>query len=362
MERVAADGKRELLDILVNPVEFDTLFLGYGWFYIDFEEAAEQLRGVLNKHPSWYVPRSLLAGALAHAAMSRNSAEMARDALKEIQAPLQLAGDNPLVLVNCLYVLMWTHEILGDDDLERQRIAADVAARLDKHPQYAVGSLIRAAYYESIGETPKALRAWKDMLTYGRGATNLWPMAALFVAGEIEPKRDLDTIGPEPRIADVSRAYLMAISRDERQRQQARDAFERGKDHWQTWMMRHMLIQIPLLLGDVQNARQQCRQWLSMSASGNHGLEDGSWWDRESIEFLAEVPQSSLDPNSNDSGEQWFANYQRGFLRYEEGDLDAAAHHFAECSPIRRPSRSGWRRYWAVLIEQHIKTLQEHRK
>ena len=46
--------------------EFDQLFLGYAYFYVNHEVSAELLRKVLEQHPTWIVPRRAFSLAPCH--------------------------------------------------------------------------------------------------------------------------------------------------------------------------------------------------------------------------------------------------------------------------------------------------------
>jgi len=53
------------------------------------------------------------------------------------------------------------------------------------------------------------MKAWDDLLEYGKGAMVFWPIAELFRAGEIERIKSLKAREPERQIAQ---AYVLALS------------------------------------------------------------------------------------------------------------------------------------------------------
>jgi len=288
---------------------------------------------------------------LAHAALADEgdaSAENAERALAEVQAPRQLAGDNPFVIMGCLYVYNTAIRKLGPGREEVERAAEELVHKLDRHSDYPVGGLIRAQYYETVGNEDGALQAWRDTLQHANGFIYFWPTAAL-LRDEISPETELQNRGPA---AEIAQAYLWALSEDPRFRMKAEAKFDELKEHCDTWIMRNTLIQIPLLLRKPDIAREQAKQWIEAPSTGKEGLDD-DWWDKECLEFLALKEESTLDVDSDDLNERFYANYQRGFLSYAEADLSKAAKHFSECA-ASLSSRAGFRRLWARALAQRI--------
>ena len=56
--------------------DFDLLCLSYATFYVDHLRAARQLDAILERHPTWVVPRALLAAAWGYAAGIHENAEL----------------------------------------------------------------------------------------------------------------------------------------------------------------------------------------------------------------------------------------------------------------------------------------------
>jgi hypothetical protein len=303
-----------------------------------------------------------LAIAWSHAARyewthnnDQDGNKYAKDALEEIEAPLVLSGDNPFVLTCCFYVFQTAAEFMEADRETNQLEAKRLSTRLSRdHRDYAIGSLIRAQTYQSHGDTPAAEAAWKDMLKYGNGKLHLWPAAA-FLNGSEDENFDILVALQEKDDdgADLARAYVLALSEDDDVRREAIEIFERLKSDTKTWFGRHTLVQIPLLAGEPLLAKQQCREWIA-NASVRQGIDNDSWWEKESLQFIASGGSSGLRLDSDNPGEKWFTDYQRGMLSMSNRQWDDALEHFAACNEHAYYPRAAFRRFWTMALEEHL--------
>ena len=115
----------------------------------------------------------------------------------------------------------------------------------------------------------------------------MWPAAAFLNGSEDEAYNVLATLKQKnDEWADVARAYVLALSEDEVEKTESLEVFDRLKSQIRTWFGMHTLIQIPLLAGEPGLARQQCMEWRE-NESGREGIDNDSWWEKESIYFLA---------------------------------------------------------------------------
>ena len=323
------------------------MFLGYAWFYVGFHEAALRLEAVLSRHPNWIVPRAVLAGAWEHAAIIQQNEAFARKALAEIPAPMYLAPDNPFVLAHGLGVYNGVSKVLGEDD-ERDRIADEIADKLSLYPKYSVGTLLRAVYYERVKQPAKALGAWQELLEHGQGIVAFWAAAELFRHGDAKAVLKAQGKGPE---LEIAQAYLRAVTGNPNDRKIALKTFERLLPDCKTWLLRHQLIQIPLLLKEPGLAQQQCQTWLK-DAKGEEGFDDENRFDKESIQFLARnMEGQSFDPESSDPQERFYANYQRAFLELSNGYRKDAVKRFQSCDDV---FRALYLKCWARAFGKHF--------
>ena len=85
--------------------DFDELFLGYAVFYVDQEQSMNRLKPILQDHPTWIVPRAILAASMSHLATRKteNAIPLIEEAMGEIEIVQRFAGDNPFILLHCLH-------------------------------------------------------------------------------------------------------------------------------------------------------------------------------------------------------------------------------------------------------------------
>jgi hypothetical protein len=200
--------------------------------------------------------------------------------------------------------------------------------QLERNRDYVVGSVNRAAYYRRVQDRQKEVQAWEDIFRHGRNAARHWAIAELFLEGQENMIKSLDTVDPETRIAQ---AYVLALSPVPSDRKKAFDIFHELTAVKSSWFMRHMLIQIPLLLHDTQTAKDQCATWVRSSDS-EAGFDSEFRWERESIEFLA--GESPWNRDSSDPIERFYANYQEALLAFGDRDISNALQRLSQCGPV----------------------------
>jgi hypothetical protein len=129
--------------------------------------------------------------------------------------------------------------------------------------------------------------------------------------------------------------------------------YDNRKKDCDSWWLRHILIQIPLLLQEEETARNQCREWVDQ-LSGKEGIDDDTFWEKEAIEFLANPDTSVLDEESMNAAEQWFAHYQRGMLCIAAKNWPEAKDHFSYCKDEPYYRRAGLRRFWSSRLLAYL--------
>jgi serine/threonine protein kinase len=307
---------------------YDALFLGYGRFYLDYTQSAEELEAVLRRQRWWFAPQAVLAMAWAHAASDRDDKHLVAKALNEVKIPQSFAEDNPFLQVCCLIVYDVAIELLGpDEDLVLQ--GTRLADSLEKnHPQYIVGALFRGMFFERINQRDRAEKAWRTiLLSQDAGIFYSWPAAALYRDGHeaellrLLPNNDFD--------ADLCRAQVLAASPNQSQREQALEIYRKHVGEAKTWDRRALLIDVLLLLGKSDEARRQCNDWLDHASDDEVRLR---FYFREWVELVAGKAPSSFAINSSDPTVRWWARYQTAFLDYAAGRRDQALAHFSSCA------------------------------
>ena len=154
---------------------------------------------------------------------------------------------------------------------------------------------------------------------------------------------------------DIARAYLFAISGDKSKQDRAMDIYHDRKKDCDSWWMRHILIQIPLLLQHEDTAQKQCEAWLD-HRNEKEGIDDATFWEKEAIEFLAYRDPSTLDVESINPAERWFAHYQRGMLCIAAENWLDAEQHFLYCRNASYYRRAGLRRFWSRRLLAHLES------
>ncbi len=332
--------------------EFDELFLAYAWFYTNPDKAESQLNATVEKHRTWVIPSVLLANLEGHQAMfyegesPERKRKRMKDALQRIQnIPPELVDDNPFLLVGSLFPYAAASQILDDSSGSLAAEANRLAARLDEYPRYAVGGLTRGSFYFRAGNSAKARQAWDDILQYGRGMILHWPASALFLEGEGDEvvARGRDWSDPEARIA---LAYILALSDNPNDQAESLEVFQELAPEADTWLRRHYLIQVPLLLQKPEIAKTQCEAWLQNQEVPELSLPLGGW-EKESIRFIADPTNPSfaprIDESSNDTDKRLFyENYQMALVDFANGRLTGAVTRLEQCSSYDVPQLRWW--------------------
>ena len=326
--------------------DFDELFLGYAWFYTSYEKSASRLEAVVKARRTWIFARTMLASVCAHQALTEeDGAQMMKDALDYIRVPMAVDGDNPFTLNQALFVHSSAIELFGDTSGELVEKANSLAERLDQYPSYVVGSIVRSVYYDRQGDIAKAESAWRDIMAHGHGMTVHWAAAGLCRIGK---ESLVIQHNWEDHEAQIARAYAQALSSQSNERDEARFVFESLKDQAETWFLRRLLIQIPLLLKEPSIASDQSKKWIAEGGAVEVKMT-GDGFAKESIEYLANGPAHVVpfNPRSSDDRERFFANFQMALWDYANGDVRGAVTRLEDC-PSFGPAFWNW---WAAAFQ-----------
>jgi hypothetical protein len=328
--------------------DFDLLCLSYATFYVDHVSSARQLEAILERHPTWIVPRALLAAAWGHAAIVYENQEYARRALHEVEIPVRLAGNNPFVLVCAECVYLPAANVLTGEHAVLDQKAREYAERLADYPKNQVLTNLRALYYLDSGEAPREKRAWDDVLNYGRGFVLEEALAAHLRWGTTTGLPGFRDRGLE---ADTARAYIDAYYG---RCDDAYAVYQQLSKKYCTWYVRYKLLQLLLLLRRENEAREACRMWLKDSM----GVEHFGDWERRSIEFVAGARSPADFTRVGDPVGRFFVHYQLAYLAYARGEHAEAQRHFEECSTWTYPDeRRHWARAFAIRLADDVTTL-----
>jgi len=327
---------------------YDALFIGYGRLFVDFELAASELENALKEHPWWYTPRSLLASAWAHLALVTEDRALMRRAVNETQVPKQFAGESPYLQMSCLWANYIALELFGRD-AELEKEASNLAEQLEiHHPHYLVGALARGRYFERIGNSEKATLAWNELLSKDSGFFHHYAAAGQFGAG-IDASELLSLLRPGKEFdSDICRAYILAVSTDSAMREEARTIYARLVGEAESWYKRHLVVQIKLLLGEVSEARAQCKAWLQDAPSSP---PFDQYYFRETVEMIAEEAPPWFSIHNPNQMVKWVAHYQVGLLDYADGNRESALEHFTFCAQHGFPTMY---RTWAEAFARRL--------
>lgn len=262
--------------------DFDSLFLAYARFYVEYKAAAEELERVLADHPTWVVPRALMAAAWGHAASTHENQAYARRALREIVVPELIAGDNTTVSIGSLGVYLPAMLVLREEAPKCRAEADRIVTRLEGSLENPVVAHMCALYFQAIGDNERQQRAWKGTLRNGSGFLLEGVMAGMYEVNDVDGVLKVQN---ETLEAKVAKAYVLARQLRQQQRQEARQIFRDLNEKHSTWYVRHKLLQILLLLEATGEAKSTCATWLSTS----RGVEHSGHWERKSIAFIAGV-------------------------------------------------------------------------
>jgi tetratricopeptide (TPR) repeat protein len=330
-------GRERVLEILpalkdASPrpgfADYDALFLGYGHFYVDYTVAATELEAVLRDKAWWFAPRAVLASAWAHAARDRGETALIERAISELVVPQSHAEASPFLQTLILYVYDSAIELCGRNP-EWESQATRLALELEtSHPNLLLGALVRGTYFEQINDEERAMRAWRIFVSNSSDEGNFVSFAASAMYRRGQDATLLKELEGKGDSAEIYRAYVLATSAQDSDRAQALAIFEKLRDKPPLWQRRAELIQVPLLLGDTEAAKEQARSWLQNTAPDEGHNYD---WARECIELVAGVAPETFAVDSPDPRVRWNVKYQTAFLQYAEGNYQAALQHFSYC-------------------------------
>jgi serine/threonine protein kinase/tetratricopeptide (TPR) repeat protein len=344
----------ELLEAMPSSKyhDFDELFLGYAWFYFDFEESRARIQRVVDRHPSWHIAQAMLANVGAHVAELNGDPELMKQVLEQNRIPEVLVTDeNRFALMMCCYVYRTALVVLPDDDPKVPEIrskAEEYAKRLAKHPNYSVGTLVLALFHEREGHADLALESCRRLLRHGHGMLLHWACPAFLKAGEAEQiveelgNRELNDL--ESRTA---LAYILALSKNTGDQDDARRIYEEEVVNADTWLERGLVIQIPLLLKQPDIARRQCVEWLNerpqppLTKRFEDELQLPGLLGGAGIPMIRCIAKMNLTESAESEGETygaWYFKWQTAMNLYANGETQRAIDKFNEC--VRAGSES----------------------
>ena len=169
MSRIAPELSQAVLPD--DCPDIDRLFHGYATVYVNFEQAAERLTNVLEKHPSWALARSFRAIAWAHMAEESGSFEKLQQAIDETRVVHTVTPDNRDTLATVVFVGKVAVQLGYDRDNRFDAEVLAAAERLSHHPDYVLGTALRAQYFALLEETSgrravpgKAATVWQELV------------------------------------------------------------------------------------------------------------------------------------------------------------------------------------------------------
>jgi serine/threonine protein kinase len=326
-----------VLDALAAEAGLDSLsehelyFYWYGKLYADPAVCAGKLQELVPKDSDSVFGQALTTAALAHAAVDKHDEERAREAVIRADAVLEIAPNNPWVMVMSLYA----YEVLiqltksGEDYPSYLIEAADeIADRLALHETYLLGRYELALYYDRTGHPGEAKSHYEDCSmvrdttsflmrdAFRRGEGSMTDVISYLESCEntryVRLSRLLVEIGKSPN-HEILAEYEQLINEE--------------KD----LAFRIDALEIPLLLGETEVAKKEATELFRLTEE--YSLV--GYWIRPLAAYIADMPEGNefaMDANNADSRyEQLHVNYWIGLKAISEDDRDLAKESFQAC-------------------------------
>jgi serine/threonine protein kinase len=337
--------------------DIDLLFLGYGMVWVDTAKSVSIIEDVLSRNPNWLICHAILADALIHEGNIAGNRAMTEAAFKKSNALRELMPDNPFTMNVALFshncLIEWRRRAgLPYEDLTES--GAAIAERFqESFPNYALDHQMTAQFYETVGGDEEKLdRAWVRTLENG-GETCQWTaIGALYKRRTSTDMIELiDSLPPEtPRSGwlQVARAYI--LSDIPNRRAEALEVFESFTTQDSTITDRYMAIQIPLLLGETDRARERANEWLSKWAEDPLVKSTANVFPEEQLLRIIATEGATI-PELDNELTLSLSNYLLALLAVSKGERAEAKNCFKQA--IVKPH--GWTDiYWAEAFLHHL--------
>jgi serine/threonine protein kinase/tetratricopeptide (TPR) repeat protein len=341
--------------------DLDLLFKGYALVYLDYELAANAIQEVIDRHPSWIVARAILAGALAHVAQERNSLEYIDRAVDEIRVVLSLVKDNALVTMGGIWVSQVAFDVYcahgrPTDEIRQMGVTLADTLRV-MYPDYSIGHTAAAQFYDTIGDDGAAKQTYLYLLNNTAG----WKMNAipyLYISSSSEEIiRAIQKLDSEDPWVSITKACILA-DMPQRRDEAIRIYKSFTKTHTSPYA-RFKAIQVLLLLGESDEARDDCRKWMKqLSHSGSQRYHhDSARGVVQAIQLIAE--SNSLDRFGQENeklSDQCLKEYVLSLSALAKGNRNGALGHLETCEKL---GNIGFCRYWMRAFKTHLTKDQD---
>ena len=244
--------------------DFDAMFLAYATIDVNNVQSSRTLRDLLKRHPTWILPRAVLASKSALEPIQTRNIVRVKELLQELES-LQRLYPNNHFLEFCQFEVLLQAVETGERTsyapyLELKPKATEIAYKLAGYPP-ALRML--AHYYDIIGDRTKAIGTWHDAMKQGSATVAFDAIGFFYREGLLDEGLQMinnsDQTRPEMRAA---KAYLPADRPDGALEALALfEALTSDTAH-DTWWVRQMASKIPLLLGDSDKAKDIARAWI----------------------------------------------------------------------------------------------------
>ncbi|HBE69419.1 MAG TPA: hypothetical protein DDW52_14840 [Planctomycetaceae bacterium] len=320
--------------------ELDRLFLAYAKIYMDRETAADELRAILQAHPSWMFARAMLAGTLGEYATVTLKPEDARKAIAEATVPALAAPENPFVLMVQLYTHTVACELSPSPDLIEQGIT--IADKLSQYPDYLLGKSMRACFMDRFGNPGDAQQLNRELASE-HGFFAVRSVGRLMRLGDDDFVRKL-----EPKSIDgkLARALLLTqLPGAEEEVSRVTDELMRSEYAQSRWGRENLLVLL-LLSKKGELAKRKCGEWLAEISS------DPTPRRFEANKQMFELFNQDLVKDQADM--HFHIRKHIRFLRaldaYSRGDLDTAIEHIKQFNKV--PNLSVWSFWGQALLQK----------
>ena len=339
--------------------DFEEFFLAYLLSYVDFDRAAETYRRVIEKHPSWLIARTGLAGTLGHIAETTGNIHVIDEALEQTQIVSQLTQDNAHAQMCSLWVYKNAIQLYERNGLpanELKSAGRRIAAELEQADDYVVGQGVCAGFYATVGDEKKAANAWNQVLKLEKGFYSHLAFANIYKNNTTQQTLDIcqSVADKEDLSFRIVEACLWADTLERRQR--SLDFFKQEivtSNYPQVW---YEGIRIPLLLGEYKLAQETCRDWLKRVADdrnikrGAKSVSGSSYLhELPTLQLVVDGPLAEPDETTH----RFQSNHFSGLIHLAKGNPDKAARFFETQVQLKYHDLS---HYWALAYLEKLKT------
>jgi tetratricopeptide (TPR) repeat protein len=330
--------------------------MGYSLVYLETERARQLLEDVLKDNKSWLICHAIYANVSMHSGFNSGNESLIEPAVERLLTTSRFADETPLVLHETLYglthAIQWRKKISKPiDDLKEQ--ACVIAERLAEDPQYAIGLQSSAQFYDTIGESEKAIQLWSQLLDCGSEMTRWAATGALMryqsteeLLTQIENRQNLSN----DAWSRIAVGYLLADTPD--RKIDAVNIFEEVISERPAIADRYVAIEILLLLGEREMAAQYAESWLIELASDDQLPDTKSEVSEEQLLALIATGDKPHSESTNRT-KDIIVDHTLGLLAIAEGDRESAIAHLSRAI---EPPYIMLDQYWA---EAFLQRLQE---